>query len=187
MGAPLLDRHHQALGAMVIQSYTQGVTYSEEDQALFSQIANHVSNALQGLQSVDRLERAVQERTAALAIEVAERRRAEQVQHALYQIASLSAQALDTATLTTSLHGIITADALGIPNHWLRVSENVFGGDWKFLDYFSAVGRTTLAPLTLPEINQSAAALEASAAHADAARIVQCKNGLERAFKAINL
>ena len=107
IGAPLLDRHHQALGAMVIQSYTQGVTYSEEDQALFSEIANHVSNALQGLQSMDRLERAVQERTAALAVEVAERRRAEQVQHALYQIASLSAQALDTATLTTSLHGII--------------------------------------------------------------------------------
>ncbi|WP_027865627.1 GAF domain-containing sensor histidine kinase [Massilia alkalitolerans] len=107
MGAPLLDRHHQALGAMVIQSYTKGVTYSEEDQALFSEIANHVSNALQGLQSMDRLERAVQERTAALAVEVAERRRAEQVQHALYQIASLSAQALDTATLTASLHGII--------------------------------------------------------------------------------
>lgn len=107
MGAPLLDRHQQALGAMVIQSYTEGVTYSEEDQALFSEIANHVSNALQGLQSVDRLERAVHERTAALAVEVAERRRAEQVQHALYQIASLSAQALDTATLTASLHRII--------------------------------------------------------------------------------
>ena len=107
MGAPLLDRHQQALGAMVIQSYTKGVTYSEEDQALFSQIANHVSNALQGLQSVDRLERAVQERTAALAYEVAERRRAEQVQHALYQIANLSAQALDTELLSASLHRII--------------------------------------------------------------------------------
>ncbi|WP_288380130.1 GAF domain-containing sensor histidine kinase [uncultured Massilia sp.] len=107
MGAPLLDRHQQALGAMVIQSYTKGVTYSEEDEALFSQIANHVSNALQGLQSVDRLERAVQQRTAALAHEVAERSRAEQVQHALYQIANLSAQALDTGALSASLHEII--------------------------------------------------------------------------------
>ena len=107
MGAPLLDRHQNALGAMVIQSYTKGVTYSEEDQALFSQIANHVSNALQGLQSVDRLERAVQERTAALAHEVAERSRAEQVQHALYQIADLSAQALDAERLSASLHAII--------------------------------------------------------------------------------
>ncbi len=107
MGAPLLDRHQQALGAIVIQSYAQGITYSEEDEALFLQIAHHVSNALQGLQSVDRLERAVQERTAALAIEVAERSRAEQVQHALYQIANLSAQALDTEALSASLHEII--------------------------------------------------------------------------------
>ncbi|OON59715.1 two-component histidine kinase [Massilia sp. KIM] len=107
MGCPLLDQNHQALGAIVIQSYDKGVTYSEEDQALFALIANHVSNALQGLQSMDRLERAVQERTAALAIEVSERRRAEQVQHALYQIASLSAQALDTDVLSASLHRII--------------------------------------------------------------------------------
>ncbi len=107
MGCPLLDQQHQALGAIVIQSYSEGVTYSAEDQALFALIANHVSNALQGMQSMDRLERAVQERTAALAHEVAERRRAEQVQHALFQIASLSAQALDADRLTTSLHRII--------------------------------------------------------------------------------
>jgi signal transduction histidine kinase len=107
MGCPLLDQQHEVLGAIVIQSYLPEHTYSEEDQALFAQIANHVSNALQGLQSMDRLERAVQERTAALAREVAERRRAEQVQHALYQIADLSASALDTQDLTTSLHRII--------------------------------------------------------------------------------
>ena len=107
MGCPLLDQNHQLLGAIVIQSYSKAQTYSAEDEALFALIANHVSNALQGLQSMDRLERAVQERTAALAHEVAERRRAEQVQHALYQIADLSAQALDTDQLSASLHRII--------------------------------------------------------------------------------
>jgi signal transduction histidine kinase len=107
MGCPLLDQQHEVLGAIVIQSYLPQHTYSEEDQALFALIANHVSNALQGLQSMDRLERAVQERTAALAREVAERRRAEQVQHALYQIADLSASALDTDELAASLHRII--------------------------------------------------------------------------------
>ena len=66
MGCPLLDHQHDALGAIVIQSYSKDHTYSEEDQALFSLIANHVSNALQSIQSMDRLERAVQERTAML-------------------------------------------------------------------------------------------------------------------------
>jgi two-component system NtrC family sensor kinase len=66
MGCPLLDQQHQALGVIVIQSYTPEHTFSKEDQALFALLANHVSNALQGLQSMDRLERAVQERTAML-------------------------------------------------------------------------------------------------------------------------
>jgi signal transduction histidine kinase len=107
MGCPLLDQQHEVLGAIVIQSYSPQHTYSEEDQALFALIANHVSNALQGLQSMDRLERAVQERTLLLAREVAERRRAEQIQHALYQIADLSASAIETDALAASLHGIV--------------------------------------------------------------------------------
>jgi signal transduction histidine kinase len=93
MGCPLLDQQQQALGAMVIQSYDAQHTFYEEDQALFALIASHVSSALQGLQSVDRLERAVRERTALLAHEVAERRRAERMQHALYELADLSATA----------------------------------------------------------------------------------------------
>ncbi|UUZ56406.1 GAF domain-containing protein [Massilia sp. H-1] len=76
IGSPLLDHQHQCLGAMVIQSYDSAHTFSEEDEALFALIANHVSNALQGMQSVDRLERAVQERTARLEHESAERGRA---------------------------------------------------------------------------------------------------------------
>ena len=66
MGCALLDQQHQALGAIVIQSYSPEHTFSDEDQALFALLANHVSNALQGLQSMDRLEKAVHERTAAL-------------------------------------------------------------------------------------------------------------------------
>ncbi|MES2151781.1 MAG: GAF domain-containing sensor histidine kinase [Pseudomonadota bacterium] len=107
MGCPLLDQQHLPLGAIVIQSYSPLHTFSSEDQALFALIANHVSAALQGMQSMDRLERAVQERTALLAVEVAERRRAETVQHALYEIANLSASAVDATALSASLHKII--------------------------------------------------------------------------------
>src|SRR5471030_286030 len=108
MGCPLLDQNHQALGAIVIQSYDSEHTFSEEDQALFALIANHVSSALQGLQSMDRLERAVQERTALLAHEVAERRRAENIQRALYELANLSATATGGSRLNMRLHQIIS-------------------------------------------------------------------------------
>jgi len=111
MGCPLLDQNHEILGAMVIQSYDKQHTYSDEDQALFAQIANHVSSALQGLQSMDRLERAVHERTLELEREVAERSKAEAMQRALYEIASLSASAStesDAGVLYARLHEIIS-------------------------------------------------------------------------------
>ncbi|MES2900515.1 MAG: GAF domain-containing sensor histidine kinase [Pseudomonadota bacterium] len=108
MGCPLLDHQHEALGAIVIQSYSPEHTYSDEDQALFNLIASHVSNALQSLQSKDRLERAVQERTVELAREVTERSRAEHIQHALFEIANLSASANDAKALSKRLHEIIS-------------------------------------------------------------------------------
>jgi signal transduction histidine kinase len=108
MGSPLLDQNHQVLGAVVIQSYDKQHTFNEEDQALFKLIANHVSSALQGLQSMDRLERAVQERTVQMQHEVAERRRAENIQRALYELANLSATATGGSRLNHQLHEIIS-------------------------------------------------------------------------------
>jgi signal transduction histidine kinase len=108
MGCPLLDQNHQALGAIVIQSYDKQHTFSEEDQAIFALIATQVSSALQGLQSMDRLERAVAERTSQLQHEVAERRRAENIQRALYELANLSATATGGSRLNMRLHQIIS-------------------------------------------------------------------------------
>lgn len=42
---------------------------------------------------------------------------------------------------SSSLHGLVIADALGIPNTWIQLSRNVMGNGFKFLDYFSGVGR----------------------------------------------
>lgn len=49
--------------------------------------------------------------------------------------------------LSSSLHGLILSDAYGIPNLWISVSNNIIGGDFKFLDYFSGVERHTNKPI----------------------------------------
>lgn len=38
-----------------------------------------------------------------------------------------------------SLHGLIVADALGIPNLWLAPGAGMAGGDFKFRDYFTTL------------------------------------------------
>lgn len=55
--------------------------------------------------------------------------------------------------LSSSLHGLVVADAFGLPNMRLRFGNQVIGGDFKFLDYASAIGRSDIAAraLELPE------------------------------------
>lgn len=43
--------------------------------------------------------------------------------------------------VSQSLHGLIFADAIGIPNVWLRMTNRSSPRDFKFFDYFSSVGR----------------------------------------------
>nr|WP_281241626.1 polysaccharide pyruvyl transferase family protein [Desulfuromonas thiophila] len=49
--------------------------------------------------------------------------------------------------LSSSLHGLIVADALQIPNGWIKLSDAVRGNDFKFADYYSVFGLETLRPL----------------------------------------
>lgn len=39
--------------------------------------------------------------------------------------------------LSSSLHGLIVADSFGIPNQWIQFDVPLFGGEWKFEDYYS--------------------------------------------------
>ncbi len=91
IGMPLRLSDGRILGALVIQSYHADRMYTDEDVALFGQIADHISTTLEILTATQRLEQAITERTRQLKLEVSERRKAEELQRGIYEIAALSA------------------------------------------------------------------------------------------------
>jgi pyruvyltransferase len=44
--------------------------------------------------------------------------------------------------ISSSLHGLICAESLGIPAIWARFSDNLLGGDFKFEDYIAGTERS---------------------------------------------
>jgi len=54
--------------------------------------------------------------------------------------------------VSSSLHGIIFAEAYGIPSQWLVMSDRVLGEGHKFADYYEGTGRECPQPLTLARL-----------------------------------
>jgi pyruvyltransferase len=51
--------------------------------------------------------------------------------------------------LSSSLHGLIVADAFGMPNFRLKLGDRLKGGDFKFNDYCTAIHRPDISPISM--------------------------------------
>ena len=55
--------------------------------------------------------------------------------------------------ISSSLHGLIAADALNVPNVWMKISNGIIGGNWKFNDYFFSIKRNITEPLIINNLS----------------------------------
>jgi pyruvyltransferase len=54
--------------------------------------------------------------------------------------------------VSSSLHGIVAAEAYGIPATWAVYSDRIIGGEFKFRDYLLGTGRDEQGPGEFPAI-----------------------------------
>ena len=56
---------------------------------------------------------------------------------------------------SNSLHGLIAADAYGVPSIWIDMTQDILGDGFKFRDYLASVGRDDNSPILLKNYKSS--------------------------------
>lgn len=51
--------------------------------------------------------------------------------------------------ISSSLHGLIISEAYQIPSLWVKWSDDIIGGDFKYNDFYLSIGKRDLTPLDL--------------------------------------
>ncbi|MBU3023838.1 EAL domain-containing protein [Aestuariibacter sp. A3R04] len=97
LGVPL-KRGSQVIGAMVVQTYDESVSYSEEDLEVLLFVSHHIVTTVDRVKSRELTEKTIRDRTRQLRKindelqeEILERQKIETLQHALYEISELAA------------------------------------------------------------------------------------------------
>ncbi|HEY2345972.1 MAG TPA: EAL domain-containing protein [Xanthomonadaceae bacterium] len=113
LGVPML-RDGRVEGALVVQNYQPGITYSDDDRSLLEFVGSHILTALERKQGKDDLEQHVRLRTLELAdanevlhAEITERQRAERLQRALFQIAELATDDISHDDFYRRVHEVV--------------------------------------------------------------------------------
>ena len=125
LGVPL-KRGTQVIGAMVVQTYDETVTYSAEDLEVLLFVSQHIVTTVDRVKSRELTERTIRERTRQLRKinddlqeEILERQKVEQLQHALFEISELAANVEgDMKNFYSSLHEIL-ARLISAPNCYI--------------------------------------------------------------------
>jgi diguanylate cyclase (GGDEF)-like protein len=142
LGVPML-RDGRAHGAVVVQSYLQGIGFCADDRTLLEFVGSHILIALERKQGKEDLEQRVRLRTIELADanrvlqqEIVERQRAERLQGALFQIAQLATVDISQTEFYGRVHAVV-GELINAENFYVGLlSED--GGSLEFPYYVDA-------------------------------------------------
>ncbi|WP_018984320.1 sensor domain-containing diguanylate cyclase [Salinimonas chungwhensis] len=141
LGVPL-KRGSQVIGAMVVQTYDEAVSYSSEDLEVLLFVSQHIVTTVDRVKSRELTERTIRDRTRQLRKinddlqeEILERQKVEQLQNALFEISELAAHVEgDMGSFYSSLH-VILARLISAPNCYIATLNDT--GDKLHFPYFS--------------------------------------------------
>ncbi|PIP78710.1 MAG: hypothetical protein COW84_11275 [Gammaproteobacteria bacterium CG22_combo_CG10-13_8_21_14_all_40_8] len=113
LGVPLI-LNQQAIGVIVVQSYSKGVQFTDDDKNLLTFVSQHIATAIRRNENKIFLDNLVQKRThelnntnQQLQKQIQKKEKAEKLQRALYQIANIALSDVNVTDFYKKIHKVI--------------------------------------------------------------------------------